>query len=102
MTEEEIHAAALADPDARPMTPEEMATAQRVPRVKTLRRVLGLTQEEFASRYHIPLGTILDWEQGLTEPDQLARAYLKVIASDPDGVRKSLQSKPTPPRREMR
>ena len=64
MTEAEIAAAAAADPDARPMTPEEMANARRVPRVRTLRRALGLTQEEFAARYHIPLGTLRDWEQG--------------------------------------
>ena len=92
MTEEEIHAAAMADPDARPMTPEEMAKARRVPRVKTLRRALGLTQEEFAARYHIPLGTLRDWEQGRTEPDQPARAYLKVIASNPDWVFRALAS----------
>ena len=90
MTEEEIHAAAMADPDARPMTPEQMAKARRVPRVKTLRRALGLTQEEFASRYHIPLGTLRDWEQGRTEPDQPARAYLKIIASNPDWVSRAL------------
>jgi putative transcriptional regulator len=92
MTEEEIHAAAMADPDARPMTPEEMAKARRVPRVKTLRRTLGLTQEEFAARYHIPLGTLRDWEQGRTEPDQPAQAYLKVIASNPDWVSRALAS----------
>jgi putative transcriptional regulator len=32
-----------------------------------------LTQEEFAARYHIPLGILRDWEQGRTEPDQPAR-----------------------------
>jgi putative transcriptional regulator len=94
MTEEEVHAAAMADPDARPMTPEEMAKARRVPRVKTLRRALGLTQEEFAARYHIPLGTLRDWEQGRTEPDQPARAYLKVIASNPEWVSRALASGP--------
>jgi len=94
MTEEEIHAAAMADPDARPMTPEEMAKARRVPRVKTLRRALALTQEEFAARYHIPLGTLRDWEQGRTEPDQPARAYLKVIASNPDWVSRALAGGP--------
>src|SRR6266699_2293627 len=46
LTDEQVEAAALADPDARPMTPEEMANARRVPRVRTLRRALGLTQEE--------------------------------------------------------
>jgi len=94
MTEDEVHAAAMADPDARPMTPEERARARRVPRVRTLRRVLGLTQEEFAARYQIPLGTLRDGEQGRTEPDQPARAYLKMIASNPEGVWKSLKERP--------
>jgi putative transcriptional regulator len=94
MTEAEIAAAADADPDARPMTPEELAKARRVPRVRTLRRALGLTQEEFAARYHIPLGTLRDWEQGRTEPDQPARAYLKVIASNPEEVSRALAGGP--------
>jgi putative transcriptional regulator len=94
MTEAEIAAAADADPDARPMTPEEMAKARRVPRVRTLRRALGLTQEEFAARYHIPLGTLRDWEQGRTEPDQPARVYLKVIASNPEEVSRALAGGP--------
>jgi putative transcriptional regulator len=35
-------------------------------------------------------------EQGRTEPDQPARAYLTVIAHDPEGVRRALQhSHPT-------
>ena len=93
MTEAEIAAAAAADPDARPMTPEELKKARRVPRVKTLRRALGLTQQEFAARYQIPLGTLRDWEQGRTEPDQPARAYLTVIAHDPEGVRRALRPK---------
>ncbi len=91
MTPEEIEEAARNDPDARPMTPEQMRTARRVPRVKTLRRALGLTQEEFAARYHIPLGTLHDWEQGRSEPDQPGRAYLTVIAHDPEGVRRALE-----------
>ena len=93
-TEADIEAAAWADPDARPLTPEELAKARRVPRIKTLRRALGLTQEEFAAGYHIPVGTLRDWEQGRSKPDQPARAYLHVIASDPDGVRRALEAKP--------
>jgi putative transcriptional regulator len=94
MTDEEIAAAAVADPDARPMTADQLQSARRVPRVKTLRRALGLTQEEFASRYHIPLGTLRDWEQGRTEPDQPARAYLRAIAGDPAAVSRALESAP--------
>jgi putative transcriptional regulator len=91
MAAAEIEAAAKADPDARPMTEEELRTARRIPRVKTMRRALGITQEEFATRYHVPLGTLRDWEQGRTEPDQPTRAYLAVIAHDPEGVRRALQ-----------
>jgi putative transcriptional regulator len=94
MTDEQVEAAARADPDARPMTPEERAKARPVPRIRALRRALALTQEEFAARYHIPLGTLRDWEQGRTEPDQPARAYLKVIASDPEGVSRALAGRP--------
>ena len=94
MSEEEISAAAAADPDARPMTADELRSARRVPRAKTLRRALGLTQEEFAYRYHIPLGTLRDWEQGRTEPDQPARAYLRAIAGDADAVSRALENGP--------
>jgi len=59
-------------------------------RVKTLRRALALTQEEFAARFKIPLGTLRDWEQGRSEPDQPAKAYLTVIARDPQGVERTL------------
>src|ERR1700736_6084311 len=90
MTEAEVEAAAAADPDARPMTPEELTKARRVPRVKTLRRALGLTQQEFAARYQIPLGTLRDREQGRTEPAQPARAYLRVMAPAPEGARADL------------
>ena len=90
MTDEEVMAAAISDPDVRPLTDEQLRTARRVPRAKTLRRALALTQEEFALRYHIPLGTLRDWEQGRCDPDQPARAYLTVIAHDPEGVQRTL------------
>jgi putative transcriptional regulator len=94
MTEEEVSAAARRDPDARPLTDEEFARVKRVPRVKTLRRAIGLTQEEFATRFEIPLGTLRDWEQGRTEPDQPARAYLKTIAGDAAAVQRALRQAP--------
>src|SRR5713101_8288671 len=94
MTEEEVRTAARDDPDAQALTDAELARMKRVPRIKTLRRALRLTQEEFATRYHIPVGTLRDWEQGRSEPDQPARAYIHVIASDPEGVRHALAAKP--------
>jgi putative transcriptional regulator len=90
ITDTEITSAAERDPDAQPLTPERLGTMRQAPRTKTLRRALGLTQEEFALRYHIPIGTLRDWEQGRCEPDQPARAYLTVIAHDPEGVKLAL------------
>jgi|SRR5581483_3655600 len=90
MTEAQVRAAANADPDARPITSEELRKAKRIPRVRTLRRALGFTQEEFAARYQIPIGTLRDWEQGRAAPDAPARAYLKIIACDPERVHRLL------------
>jgi putative transcriptional regulator len=83
MTEREAVGNALSDPDNQPLNAEQLASGKRMPRVKVIRRALQLTQEEFAARYQIPLGTLRDWEQGRSEPDQPAKAYLKVIAANP-------------------
>ena len=93
MTEEEIEAAARSDPDNPPLTPDDFKRMPRVPPVKVIRRALRLSQEEFAERYRIPIGTLRDWEQQRSEPDQAARAYLLVIAKEPDVVRRALASK---------
>ncbi len=90
MTPAQIEQAASADPDARPLTEADLKRMKRTPRAKVIRRALDLTQEEFAARYHIPLGTLRDWEQGRSEPDQPTKAYLTVIARDPEGVERAL------------
>jgi putative transcriptional regulator len=88
----QIEAAALSDPDNPPRnTPEREKKLKRVPQVKVMRKALGLTQEEFAACFHIPLGTLRDWEQGKSEPDTCARAYLKVIARNPKAVTEALE-----------
>lgn len=91
MTEAQALDASNSDPDNPPLAKKGVQVLKRVPRVQTLRRALSLTQQEFAARYHIPLGTLRDWEQGRSSPDQPARAYLKVFARDPEHVRKALQ-----------
>jgi putative transcriptional regulator len=94
MTEAERHAAALSDPDAQPITSDNIGRLRRTPQVKVIRRALGLSQEEFAARFHIPLGTLRDWEQSRKQPDAAARAYLAVIARNPKAVTAALQSMP--------
>ena len=75
MTDEEVMAAALSDPDAQPRTPEQLARMRRVSRVKVLRQRLGMTQAEFAEAFHLPITTLRDWEQRRSTPGtrQLAR-----------------------------
>ena len=86
MTRHAIERAALADPDAQPLSSAEVKRMKRTPQAKIIRRALGLTQQEFAKRFRIPLGTLRDWEQGRATPDQPTQAYLTVIARSPDGV----------------
>jgi putative transcriptional regulator len=93
MTPEQVERAARSDPDAQPLTESDFARMKRTPAAKIIRRALRLTQEEFAARYHIPLGTLRDWEQGRSEPDKPTRAYLKLIARDPDRVNRTLNTR---------
>ena len=90
MTAAERHAAALADPDAQPLTKSGLARMKRTPQVSIIRRAFKLTQEEFSQRFRIPLGTLRDWEQGRKEPDAATRAYLLVIARNPVAVAEAL------------
>jgi putative transcriptional regulator len=86
MSEEELHAAALADPDALPLADSDFRRMTKLVNVKKLRERLGQTQEAFAATYRIPLGTLRDWEQRRKQPDAPARAYLVVIARDPAAI----------------
>jgi len=90
MTEAERHAAAMSDPDAKPLTSDDFKRMKRTPQVKVIRRALDLSQEEFAERFQIPLGTLRDWEQGRKDPDAAARAYLVVIGRNPVAVNAAL------------
>ncbi len=96
MTDDQVRAAALEDPDAQPLprgNDEDLAKLglRRVVSVKKLRESLGLTQESFSAKYRIPLGTLRDWEQNRKFPDAPARAYLTVIARDPVQVANLLE-----------
>jgi transcriptional regulator with XRE-family HTH domain len=54
--------------------------------VAKVRRGLLLSQGAFARRYGFSLPTLRNWEQGSRSPDAAARAYLTVIARDPERV----------------
>src|SRR5208282_4701399 len=86
ITDEEIRAAALSDPDSVPVPVYDAPGLIHQVNVKKLRERLGLTQEAFAAAYRIPVGTLRDWEQRRKNPDAPARAYLTVIARNSQAV----------------
>ena len=97
MTGEEALRNALADPDSQPLTPEQLARLRRIPDPRRIRLAMNLTQEAFARRFEIALGTLRDWEQGVRLPDSTAKAYLRVIERNPDAVVQALAYRPERP-----
>jgi putative transcriptional regulator len=91
MTDEEATAAAAADPDAQPSTPEQLAKMHRVSRVKVLRQRLGMSQPEFARTFHLPIAMLQDWERHRSTPDAPARALLLAIERDPETMKRLLR-----------
>jgi len=90
MTDEEVLAAALSDPDAQPLDPEALAKMRRISPVKALRQRLGMTQAEFAEAFRLPISTLRDWEQHRSTPDAPARALLQAIEREPETMRRLL------------
>jgi putative transcriptional regulator len=90
MTDEEVEARALADPEAPPLTAEQLAWMRLLPPVKRLRERLGMTQAEFAAAFALPIGTLRDWEQNRKQPDAPARSLLRVIEREPEAARRAL------------
>jgi putative transcriptional regulator len=88
LTEDQIHAAAMSDPDAQPATCEQLARARRVVRVKLIREKYGLSQEEFARRFGLKLEMVRGWEDRTLEPDAAAVTLLRVIWQEPEAVRR--------------
>src|SRR5438876_1336558 len=84
MTDDEVVVAARTDPDAHPLTSEQLAKMRRVSRVKVLRQRLGMSQAEFAHAFKLPVTTLRDWEQHRSAPDAPARALLLAIERDPE------------------
>lgn len=63
---------------------EALERGQRARLIRRTRAASGLSQARFARRFHIPVGTLRDWEQARTTPPDYAVAYMRVIARHPD------------------
>jgi putative transcriptional regulator len=89
LTDAQIARQVADNPEAAPIL-SDAATAAAI--VRTVRKRLGISQAEFAARYHIPVGTLRDWEQDRKRPDAPALAYLRVIAREPEVTARALES----------
>ena len=58
--------------------------------VKAIREKIALSQSEFAKLFGLSKRTLEHWEHGRRVPSGPARAFLTVIAREPDAVRRAL------------
>ena len=87
MTDADIDRQIAENPDAAPVFSDQEFAAMRV---RTVRKMLKLTQAQFAQRFRVPLGTLRDWEQGRREPDAPAMALLRIIEREPAAAMRAL------------
>ena len=62
-------------------------------RIRQLRAKLGLSQDRFAKAYGIPLANIRQYEIGRHMPPPAVRAYLAVIAAEPERAAKAVAAR---------
>ncbi|MDM7976290.1 MULTISPECIES: helix-turn-helix domain-containing protein [Thalassospira] len=96
MDDNAIARAASDDPDNPVLTYDELQEFRPVSDAREVRLKLKLTQEAFAKRFHIPVGTLRDWEQHRTEPDTTARSLIKLISVAPELVESVLAQDKSP------
>ena len=59
-------------------------------RIRMLRHRLGMSQEQFAKTYGIPLANIRQYEIGRHMPPPAVRAYLDVIEAEPERAARAI------------
>ena len=95
-TDAEITDQIASDPDTAPdmagATGWRRVANPPVPDVKAIRRRLGLSQTQFASRFGFSVRTLQQWEQGRAIPERPARILLKVIENAPETVERVLSA----------
>ena len=84
LTDEEITAAALKDPDNPPLTDEQLAQFRRPALSMKVRLKLHMGRESFSAAYGIPLETLRAWERHQVEPTEVELAYLRLIEREPE------------------
>lgn len=82
------------DPEDRAVSAAGLERGRRARVIRRARTGLGLTQAEFAREFHVPVGTLRDWEQARAAVPDFALAFVRVIAADPSAVRRVLAEPP--------
>lgn len=74
---------AVADSDNPPLTEQQLDRMVLAREVRLVREKTGLSQSQFAARFHIGLARLRDFEQARSEPDFIVRVFLRMISEDP-------------------
>jgi putative transcriptional regulator len=59
-------------------------------RFRILRHKLGMTQEQFAAAYGIPVANLRQYERARHMPPPAMRSYLKVIEAEPEMAQRAV------------
>jgi putative transcriptional regulator len=79
-----------ADAEDFDVSAKALDRGQRARLIRQTRTRLGLSQSEFAARFHVPVGTLRDWEQARATAPDFAIAYVRVIGQHPEMVAKAV------------
>ena len=93
MVNEETMIAIPADPndsEDRAVSVAGLKRAHMGRRFRILRHRLGVTQEQFATTYGIPIHSLRQYEMARYMPPPATRAYLKVIEAEPEVVARAV------------
>ena len=83
VSDTEAEARALADVDNPPLSEQQLRRMVLAREVRLVREKTGLSQPQFAARFHIGLARLRDFEQARSEPDFVVRVFLRMIQEDP-------------------
>lgn len=99
MSDDDIARQTAANPDSAPdLTLSRAKLLFRVDskrlktrfKIRLVRHALGMSQAEFAKSYRFSLRTLQNWEQGTREPDKTIETLIKLIAYEPERVKRIL------------
>ena len=60
------------------------------PEIKMVRKVLNVSQSEFAMMIGVSVRTLQNWEQGRRKPEGPAKALLRIASKNPKAVLEAL------------